>query len=299
MKAFLFPGQGSQKVGMGKDLIEEFQIAGEIYREADKILGVSISNLSFEGPESELTKTENTQPALLTYSYIATRILEERKILPDFTAGHSLGEFSAILAAGMLTFQEALLIVRKRGELMASADPEGKGGMAAVLGLDDEKVRAVCQEVSKVKYVEPVNFNCPGQVVISGLKEGIDLAESKLKEAGAKRVLKLSVSGAFHSQLMKKAAEEFSEFLTKFEFRKPRCKVVANATASFLDEGNVKDLLVRQMRSPVLWADSICFLKANGVTEAVEVGFGNVVSGLVRKIDESIDVKSWNQLLQG
>ena len=299
MRALLFPGQGSQKAGMGKDLVEEYPVAGEIYREADEILGFSISNISFEGSEEELTKTKNAQLSILTYSHIANVILmKEKNIDFDYTAGHSLGEFSAILCAGMLTFKDALLIVKKRGELMAGADPEGKGGMAAVLGLDDGIVKKICSEVSRDKYVEVVNYNSPGQIVISGLKEGIDLAEKPLKDAGAKRVLKLNVSGAFHSNLMESASHEFGKFLESVEFKKPKCKVVANATASLLDENNVREMLTKQMKSPVLWTDSIRFLKKNGINEAIEVGFGNVISGLVKKIDDSIVIQSWSQLLQ-
>lgn len=297
MKAFVFPGQGSQKVGMGKDLVENYKLAEEIYKTADKVLGFSISNLSFEGGEDELTKTQNAQPAILTYSYIAAELLYEKKISPDFVAGHSLGEFSALLAAGMVHFDDAVAMVRKRGELMSVADPDGKGGMAAVLGLDDDTVRRVCAEVSKTSYVEPVNYNCPGQVVISGLKEGIDAAEPKLKEAGAKRVLKLSVSGAFHSRLMEKAAEEFGAYIEKVPFHKPRWPVISNVTAQPMDETTVRGLLVRQMKSPVLWTDSVRYMTGKGVDTFVEVGFGSVVGGLVKKIAESSTVQSWNQLL--
>jgi [acyl-carrier-protein] S-malonyltransferase len=182
MLAFLYPGQGSQKVGMGKDLVEEYEIARKIYNEADKTLGFSISNISFEGGDEMLTRTENAQPAILIYSHIATEILiSEKGYKPDYVAGHSLGEFSSLLTSGMLSFEDALRIVRRRGELMSSADPEGKGGMAAVLGLDDDIVKEVCEEISKDDYVEAVNFNCPGQVVISGLKTAIDKAEARLK----------------------------------------------------------------------------------------------------------------------
>ncbi len=298
MRVLLFPGQGSQKVGMGKDLVEEYKIADETYKEADETLGFSISNISFEGPEEELTKTRNAQLSILVYSFIAEKILRMKKNIDfDFTAGHSLGEFSAILCAGMLTFKDALLTVKKRGELMTAADPDGRGGMAAVLGLDDSIVKKICLEISREKYVEVVNYNSPGQVVISGLKEGIELAEKPLKDAGARRVLKLNVSGAFHSNLMENSSVEFGKFLKSIEFKKPRCRVVANVTADFLDERNVRDMLTLQMKSPVLWSDSIRFLKKNGVNEAIEVGFGNVISGLVRKIDENITVRSWSQLL--
>lgn len=297
MKAFLYPGQGSQSVGMGKDLIEEFELAREIYSQADEILGFSISNISMEGPEQKLTLTENAQPAILTYNHIATQILKQQNITPDYVAGHSLGEFSALLAAEMLSFQDALRIVRKRGELMAAADPDGVGGMAAVIGLDDYKVKEICDEVSKKSYVEPVNFNSPGQVVISGYKEAIDIAEPYLEEAGAMKIVRLNVSGAFHSKLMEPVAEEFGKFLNEFEFHPPVCKVVSNVTADLEDETNVRELLVRQLKSPVLWVDSMLFLKKQGVSEGVECGFGNVIRGLMRKIDKEFKMSSWNQLL--
>lgn len=295
MRAFLFPGQGSQKVGMGKDLVEKHHLASEIYKAADEILGFSISELCFNGNEEDLTKTQNAQPAILIYSYIVSELLLSQKVEPQFIAGHSLGEFSAILCAGMLPFEEMVRIVRKRGELMSASDPDGQGGMAAVLGLDDETVRAVCLEVSKTKYIEPVNYNTPGQVVISGYKEAIDLAEEKLKEKGAKRVLKLTVSGAFHSRLMEGASEEFGDFLSSFKFKKPKYTIISNVTARPYDETQVVDLLVKQMKSPVLWVDSVEYLKNNGVNEAIEVGFGNVISGMVKKIAPDIAMKLYSE----
>jgi [acyl-carrier-protein] S-malonyltransferase len=298
MRAFLFPGQGSQSVGMGKDLIEKYDFAEEIYAQADEILGFGLSELCFEGPEEKLTQTQNAQPAILTYSHIVTEILKQNGIKPDFVAGHSLGEFSAILCAGMLDFVSALKIVGKRGELMAKADPDGKGGMAAVIGLDDDDVKKVCEEISKTDYVEPVNYNSPGQVVISGLKSAIKKAIPELEEAGAMKVVELNVSGAFHSRLMENAAKEFGEFLEGIEFKKPQCKVVSNVTAELEDETNVRELLVRQMKNPVLWTDSVKFMKDNGVSDGIEAGYGRIIAGLVRKIDREFKVVAWDKALE-
>ncbi|MGA2142074.1 MAG: ACP S-malonyltransferase [Brevinematales bacterium] len=297
MKAYLYPGQGSQKVGMGKDLVEEFPVADEIYKKADEVLKFSLSNICFEGPEEDLTMTRNAQLAILTYSHIADVLLTMKAGKPDYTAGLSLGEYSALVAAGVLSFEDALIVIKKRGELMEGADPDGKGGMAAVLGLGDEAVKRVCAEVSREHYVTAVNFNCPGQVVISGLKEGIAMAESRLIAAGAKRVLKLSVSGAFHSELMAGAADEFSRFMKDIKINKPSCIVISNVTALPEDETNIRELLVKQLKSPVLWTDSINYLKKMNVNEAVEVGFGNSVSGLVKKIDRDMKISVWNQLI--
>lgn len=296
MLAYVFPGQGSQKTGMGLDLKELSPLAAELYRRADEVLGTPISKLSFEGPEDELTKTQNAQLAILTYSAIATRIFEEKTGLkPDFAAGHSLGEFSAILAAGMVSFEDVLRIVQKRGQLMASADPESRGGMAAVLGLPDDAVKAVCEEVSRDTYIEPVNYNCPGQVVISGLKTAIDIAEPKLKEAGAKRVVKLPVSGAFHSRLMDGASKEYGEFLKTIRFSKPVCKVFSNVTAEVMDETNAVELLTLQMKSPVQWTKSVQNMVKLGLTDCVEIGYGSVVNGFIKKIEPSVNVKTWKE----
>ena len=294
MVAYVFPGQGSQKTGMGLDLKELSVLASEMYDEADAALGFPISSVSFEGPEEELTKTRNAQLAILIYNAIATRLLVERTgKKPEVVAGHSLGEFSALLAAEMVSFSDALKIVNKRGELMASADPDSRGAMAAVLGLDDETVKRVCAEISIEHYVEPVNFNCPGQVVISGLKPAIDIAETRLKEAGAKRVLKLAVSVAFHSKLMENASLEFGEFLKTISFKPPICPVISNVTADTMDASNVRELLTLQMRSPVQWTKSIQTFEKMGVKECVEIGYGSVLAGMIKKISPIIAVKTW------
>ncbi|MFN4216391.1 MAG: ACP S-malonyltransferase [Brevinematales bacterium] len=297
MIAFVFPGQGSQKVGMGKELVEKYPFAREMYEKADNVLGFPLSKLSFEGPEEELTKTENAQPAILTYSVIALKALTQKGIQPAVVAGHSLGEFSALVASGMLSFESALKLVRKRGELMANADPEKKGGMAAVLGLPAEVVEEVCAEISREVYVEPVNYNAPDQVVISGLKEAIAKAEPLLKEKGAKRVLILNVSGAFHSKLMANAATEFKKVLDETPFLKPVCRVISNVTAREEDETNIREMLFRQIQSPVKWVESVRYIESLGIHEMVEVGPGTVLAGLVKKIAPSLPVKSWEQFL--
>ena len=281
-----FPGQGSQFVGMGKELTEKYSLAQDIYKQANDILGFDIQKLSFEGPEADLTNTKNAQPAILTYQYILMSLLKEKNIVPTALAGHSLGEFSALLASEMLNFEDTLKLVQKRGQLMADADPDQKGGMAVVLGLDDATVITICKEVSDTHYVEPVNFNTPGQVVISGLKEGITLASEKLSAAGAKRVLPLAVSGAFHSKLMEKASESFGEYVNQLSFNKPICPIVSNVTAEFYDESTVKKLLPLQMKSPVQWVNTVNYLTEKGFNTGIEVNTGSVIQGMVKKINK-------------
>ncbi len=284
-----FPGQGSQFVGMGKELVEKYAIAGDIYNQANDILGFDLQKLSFEGPEADLTNTKNAQPAILVYQYILMNLLKEQNLDIKAAAGHSLGEFSALLSAEMLSFEDTLRLVQKRGQLMADADPDKKGAMAVVLGLDDDKVISVCEGVSS--YVEPVNFNTPGQVVISGLKEGIILASDKLLEAGAKRVMPLAVSGAFHSKLMESASEQFEEFVNSLEFKAPKFPVVSNVTAEFYDEKSVKKLLPLQMKSPVQWVKTIQYLSDKGFTRGLEVSNGTVIQGMVKKINKEFTVE--------
>ena len=292
-----FPGQGSQFVGMGKELTEKYSLAQDIYKQANDILGFDIQKLSFEGPEVDLTNTKNAQPAILTYQYILMSLLKEKNIAPTALAGHSLGEFSALLASEMLNFEDTLKLVQKRGQLMADADPDQKGGMAVVLGLDDATVITICKEVSDTHYVEPVNFNTPGQVVISGLKEGITLASEKLSAAGAKRVLPLAVSGAFHSKLMEKASESFGEYVNQLSFNKPICPIVSNVTAEFYDESTVKKLLPLQMKSPVQWVNTVNYLTEKGFNTGIEVNTGSVIQGMVKKINKEFVFKNLSEWL--
>ncbi|MGL4394747.1 MAG: ACP S-malonyltransferase [Brevinema sp.] len=286
---FFFPGQGSQAVGMGQELFDKHAIAKEIYAQANEILGFDIQLLSFNGPEDQLTNTKFAQPAILVYQHILTTLLKEQNIVPTAVAGHSMGEFSALLAAEMLDFPSALKLVQKRGELMAASDPDGKGGMAAILGLDDDAVIKVCEEASKEFYVEPVNFNTPGQVVISGLKEGVAKASELALAAGAKRALPLAVSGAFHSKLMEQAAEEFANVVAQIEFKDPICRIISNVTAESYTKDQVKDLLPRQMKSPVQWVKSVQNLVSQGFKKGIEVSSGAVISGMVRKIEKEFE----------
>ncbi|MGL5955511.1 MAG: ACP S-malonyltransferase [Brevinema sp.] len=281
---FFFPGQGSQFVGMGKDLIDKYPLAQEIYQQANDILGMDLQQLS----EEDLLNTKYAQPAILVYQYVFIRLLSKKNIRPTATAGHSLGEFSALLASEMLNFEDTLRLVQQRGTLMADADPTHKGAMAVVLGLDDETIISVCSEISP--YVEPVNFNTPGQVVISGFKEGIKLAEEKLLAVGAKRILPLAVSGAFHSKLMEEAAEEFKKVVRSVGFQKPICPIVSNVTGEFYDEQSAYELLPLQMKSPVQWVQTVNFLYEKGFNHGIELSAGTVIQGMIKKINKDFVV---------
>lgn len=288
--AFVFPGQGAQKVGMAKDVYDALPQAAQLFKTADDTLGFSISELAFEGPEEQLKQTANTQPALLTASIALLEALKSKNITPDYVAGHSLGEYSALVAANALDFEQAVAIVRARGQFMEQAVPSGQGAMAAVLGAEREPLAALCAEVSATGHaVELANVNCPGQIVVSGSVEGVNAVSARVKEIGGKRAIMLEVSGPFHSSLMKSAADQLSERLQSVSFRDAIVPVVANVTATTVtNASDIQALLVEQVYSPVLWEDSVRFLIHEGVDTFIEIGPGNVLTGLIKKIDKNV-----------
>jgi [acyl-carrier-protein] S-malonyltransferase len=288
--AFVFPGQGAQKVGMAKDVYDALPQAAELFKTADEVLGFSISELAFEGPEEQLKQTANTQPALLTASIALFEALKSKNITPDYVAGHSLGEYSALVAANALDFDQAVAIVRARGQYMEQAVPSGQGAMAAVLGAEREPLAALCAEISATGHVvELANVNCPGQIVVSGSVEGVNAVAARVKEIGGKRAIMLEVSGPFHSSLMKSAADQLSDRLQTISFRDATVPVVANVTAKTVTQGSdIQALLVEQVYSPVLWEDSVRFLIHEGVDTFIEIGPGNVLTGLIKKIDKNV-----------
>ncbi len=290
--AFVFPGQGSQKVGMLKDLYEAYPIVRERFAQADEALGYSISQLCFEGPDTELVKTANTQPAILTASVACYEILKEKGFTPDIVGGHSLGEYSALVAAGVLDFKDAVYVVHKRGEYMQEAVPLGEGAMAAILALSREEVVCICAEVNDtVGSVQAVNFNCPGQIVIAGATKAVEVAAEKMKEAGAKRAVMLPVSAPFHSRLMEPAAKRLQEELNKIEVKNAQIPVVANITGEILTDGaTIKAALVKQAAAPVLWEDCVATMVDFGVTRFVEVGPGKVLTGFTKKINKAMEL---------
>ncbi len=285
MIAYVFPGQGSQSVGMGKALADAFDICRDTFAEADDALGSRLSRLVFEGPEADLRLTENTQPAILTVSVAAYRLLASRGYEPAFMAGHSLGEYSAHVCAGTLTFADAVRIVRRRGRYMQEAVPLGQGAMAAVMGLDALAVAAACEEAAEGEVVSPANLNMPGQVVIAGASGAVARAAERAKARGAKRVVPLPVSAPFHCALMKPAEERLAPELRALAAQNPRVPVVANVDAEpKRDAASAIEALVGQVSSPVRWEDVVRRLASEGVRKYVEVGPGTVLTGLGRKI---------------
>ncbi|HEX9452720.1 MAG TPA: ACP S-malonyltransferase [Candidatus Binatia bacterium] len=293
--AFVFPGQGSQYVGMGKDLCEQYPIAKKIFDEAEDALGFSLSQLCFSGPEADLKLTENTQPAILTVSVAALRVLEaETALRPAFVAGHSLGEYSALVAVGALRFADAVKVVWQRGRLMQQAVPAGAGAMAVILGMEMAAVQSLCDDAGQGEVVSPANYNGGGQVVIAGAKSAVARAMALAKERGAKRALELPVSAPFHCQLMRPAAEGLSRILNDISVGPFKVAVVTNVEADVnSDAGRVKALLTEQAVQPVRWEESVQKLSRLGCTRALEVGPGKVLKGLIKRIAPAMDVDNF------
>lgn len=286
MKAYVFPGQGAQFVGMGKDLYDNNPEARAMFEKANEVLGFRITDLMFEGTEEDLKQTSVTQPAIFLHSVILAKSLGD-EFKPDMVAGHSLGEFSALVAAGALSFEEGLKLVSKRAHAMQKACDIKPSTMAAVLALPDEKVAELCEEVDDI--VAPANYNCPGQVVISGTMEGIDAACEKMLAAGAKRALKLKVGGAFHSPLMAPAQEELAEAIEVADFKTPVCPVYQNVDGKpHTDPAEIKANLIKQLTAPVRWTQDVESMVKDGADEFIELGPGSVLQGLVKKIAKGV-----------
>ena len=288
--AFIFPGQGAQAVGMGKDFYDNFDAARKLFDEADDALGFSISKMCFEGSKDDLKLTANTQPAILVVSVIVSELLKSEGVTAEISGGHSLGEYSALVAAGSLKFRDAVVLVHKRGKFMQEAVPVGEGSMAAILGLDDETVIKICAEASEFGEVQPVNFNCPGQIVIAGKSQGVDSAVEKLKVAGAKKAVVLPVSAPFHSTLMAPAAKKLAVELDKVELKDANFPVAANFNGKLeTSAAEIKTNLVAQADHPVKWIACVEAMKNFGAKTFIECGPGKTLCGFNRRIDKTIN----------
>ncbi|MEX0722880.1 MAG: ACP S-malonyltransferase [Gracilimonas sp.] len=288
--AYLFPGQGSQFVGMGKELYDSNPSAAEYFDKANEILGIDLKTIMFEGPEEKLKQTEFTQPAIFLHSVALYKTLDAT---PDMVAGHSLGEFSALVACGAVSFEDALKIVRRRGELMQQAGTENPGTMAAVIGLDDEAVEKVCAQASEEsgKEVVAANYNCPGQLVISGYKEAVEKAVELAKENGARMAMLLPVSGAFHSSLMQPAYDGLKDQLQQLDIKEPNCPIYSNYTAEpTTDTEDIRSNLLNQLLNPVRWTQTLNNMSSNGADSFVEVGPGKVLQGLVKRTLKGVEI---------
>ena len=290
MKVFVFPGQGAQFPGMGKDLYLKSKIAKELFESANKVLGFDITDVMFGNDDEALKKTSITQPAIFLHSVITAKVIAE-KFNPGSLAGHSLGEFSALVAGGFLKFEDGLILVQKRAQAMQKACEISPSTMAAIVGLENEVIEKVCKDINEI--VVPANYNCPGQLVISGSFSGIELACDKLTQLGARRAIKLPVDGAFHSPIMKSAQEELENAINQTEFKKGMCPVYQNVNArATIHLEKIKENLIKQLTGPVMWTQTMQNMIKNGLTEVVEVGPGKVLQGLFKKVDRNISTSS-------
>jgi len=291
--AFLFSGQGAQYVGMGKEFYNNFESSRKVFKEAEDALSFNISELCFNGPEVNLNKTKNTQPAILTTSIAALRVLEDEGVKPDVVAGLSLGEYSALVCSGALDFSTAVRLVKKRGQFMQEAVPEGKGSMSAIIGLEEEDVKEACRKASKIGIVQPANYNYPGQVVIGGETKAVDLACIKAKETGARKVIKLPVSAPFHTPMLLPAAERLYQELKKIEIKDIKIPIITNVIADYIEhKDSIIEFLRKQVMYPTLWTKCLFKMIEDGVDTFIEIGPGKVLSGFVKRIDGNMIISN-------